>query len=136
MSAEFRPWVVELDNVLMVVLFFLRCVLYGCWFSEVVKKSSKLDGISSLIWSYTKRQLLKVKISFIFISFEFLNKRFTGSFFHLKLRIRIVFSWIFFKIFFYCLVPILSPNLNSTSENWIKNCKINSSWKVWFYIVS
>ena len=26
MSAEFRPWVVELDNVLIVVLFFLRCV--------------------------------------------------------------------------------------------------------------
>ena len=28
---------------------------------------------------------------------------------------------------FYCLVLILSPNLNSISENWIKNCKINSS---------
>ena len=45
---EFRPYVAELDNVLIIV-FFLLLVMYGCWFSEMVKKSSKLGSTSSLI---------------------------------------------------------------------------------------
>ena len=35
---------------------------------------------------------LKVKMSFIFIIFDFLNQGFTCSFFHLKLRIWMVLS--------------------------------------------
>ena len=107
---------------MIIILFFLPLVLYGCWFSEVVKKSSKFDSISSLIWSYTKRQLLKVKMYFIFIIFEFLNKGFTGSFFHLKLRIQVVFSWIFQYplLLGSCFVPKLEFHiweLNQKLEN-------------------